>query len=551
MTSPLHPVPASDPQTRKVADSIAATLAKYGVRYAFGIPGNDVLELVRACEEHGIEFVLAKTEPAAAFMADAVYQLTGRPAVMIVAFGPGMSNAGAGLASATMERSAMLVLCGELATNRYGIYNHQAFDHLAFAAPLTKLAAPLNPERAAQQTARALDVALAYPAGPVMINCPANLTRAGASQDAVFEPRRSFATILSETAAADARSMIEAAGRPLALIGRGTLHDGITDAVGPFIEGWGLPFLTTYKVKGIVDERHPLCLGSVGLSPVVDTENLGLIEEADLMVLVGFDPIELRDAWLDAWPEDRPCLTIDHGPQTHRIFPVGRQALGDVGGILRQLTPSEQRENNWPEERLTAFKDAVAHIVRPRESKTGISPAALFKTVGDMAGEDWILTVDVGAHRILANHVIDCRRPGQLMQSNGLGCMGYAIPAAVGAQLVHPDRPVVALVGDGCALMTLGELGIAAERDQPLVVVVLNDATLALIKLKQNKMQLDARGVDFGDARFDRIGEGFGAHGLRVDTLEAFTDALRGAVAERRFTVIDAVIDPAEYWEQM
>jgi len=161
------------------------------------------------------------------------------------------------------------------------------------------------------------------------------------------------------------------------------------------------------------------------------------------------------------------------------------------------------------------------------------------------------MTVDVGAHRILANHVVKCHVPGQLMQSNGLCCMGYAVPAAIGAQLVHPERPVVALVGDGCMLMTQGELAIAAERDLPIVVVVLNDGALSLIKLKQAKMQMAPRAVDFGAPRFDVIGQGFGAAVHRVETIEALAAALREAVASRKFTVIDAVVDPAEYMEQM
>jgi acetolactate synthase-1/2/3 large subunit len=161
------------------------------------------------------------------------------------------------------------------------------------------------------------------------------------------------------------------------------------------------------------------------------------------------------------------------------------------------------------------------------------------------------MTVDVGAHRILANHVLRCRAPGQLLQSNGLGCMGYAVPAAIAAQLVHPDRPVVAMLGDGCMLMTLGELAVAAERKLPLVVVVLNDAKLSLIALKQDKMKLQPRGVDFASPDFARIAEGFGAVGVRVETLEQFEVAFDGALAARTLTVIDAAIDPAEYWEQM
>jgi acetolactate synthase-1/2/3 large subunit len=197
------------------------------------------------------------------------------------------------------------------------------------------------------------------------------------------------------------------------------------------------------------------------------------------------------------------------------------------------------------------LRDTVATIVRPRRPDKGISPAALFAEVSAQATADWIMTVDVGAHRILANHVVKCRVAGQLMQSNGLGCMGYAVPAAIGAQLVHPARPVVALVGDGCMLMTQGELALAAERDLPIVIVVLNDAALSLIKLKQAKMQMVPRAVDFVSPRFDIIGQGFGAVARGVETLAEFAAALREAVTNRRFTVIDALIDPAEYMEQM
>lgn len=535
-----------------VADSIAKTMAAYGVRFAFGIPGNDVLELIRAGEEAGITFVLAKSEPAAAFMADAVYQVSGAPAVLIAALGPGLSNAMAGIAGALMERTAMLVLSGEMATRQLGIYNHQVFNHVDLALPVTKYAEQINPARAAQQVARALDIATAYPAGPVLLNIPADYSKAAATQTPVYQPPSVFDSQLTRDGAAGAEVMLKKAARPLALIGRGALRDGMRSPLQAFLEAWSMPFFATYKAKGVVDERHPLCLGSVGLSPVIDAENLKLIKDVDLLVLIGFDPIELRDAWLDAWSETTPCLAIDWSVQTHRIFPVGRQALGRVDAILKQLTPQKPEKRTLGLAAQTAtLKNTVAHIVRPRTSKHGISPAALFKAVDDALREDWLLTVDVGAHRILANHVIRCRSPGQLLQSNGLGCMGYALPAAIGAQLVRPQAPIVALIGDGCMLMTLGELAIAAERRLPLVVVVLNDSALALIKLKQSKMQMAPRAVDFESPRFDVVAEGFGAKGVRIDTIEAFVTAFNEALASRRLTVIDAMIDPAEYWEQM
>jgi len=537
----------------KVADAVAKTLRKYGVRFAFGIPGNDVLETVRACEEQGIEFVLGKSEPSCAFMADAVYQLTGAPAVLIPALGPGISNAMSGIAGAMQERSALLVLCGEMGTANMGIYNHQAFDHVALARPVTKYAEQLNPKRTAQQVAKALDIALAYPAGPVLLNVPADHNRAEAASEDDYRPAKLALTALASAEAERLRAMLAAARRPLLLIGRGALLGQVPAALSAFVEAWQLPFLCTYKAKGVIAEQHALCLGSVGLSPVVDAENMKLVREADLILMLSFDPIELRDAWLDAWPEAQAVVSLDWGPLNHRIFPEGERAYGHLPGMLAQLMPGARADKaaSWGMPRLRQLKDAAAHIVRARAPAKGISPAALFAAVSAQATGDWIMTVDVGSHRILANHVIRCRTPGQLLQSNGLGCMGYALPAAIGAQLVHPEKPVVAMLGDGCMLMTQGELAVAAERNLPIVVVVLNDASLSLIKLKQSKMHMAARATDFVSPRFDIIAQGFGAKGVRVDDIAAFDQALRAAVASRRFTLIDAQVDPSEYWEQM
>ncbi|MBL8834253.1 MAG: thiamine pyrophosphate-binding protein, partial [Rhodospirillales bacterium] len=240
----------------KVADKLAATLRNWGASFAFGIPGNDVLETVRACEEAGIRFVLAKSEPAAAFMADAVCQITGKPQVLIPALGPGIANATAGIAGALMERSPLAVLTGEMATGNMQIYNHQVFDHVALATPVTKYAATLNATRPAQQMARALDIATAYPAGPVMLNVPADLGRAESTESFDAHPVAVARTALAGDAAVAVRLAIARAKRPLALIGRGAMHEGVPGMLRNFLESWNMPFFATYKAKGTVDEAH-------------------------------------------------------------------------------------------------------------------------------------------------------------------------------------------------------------------------------------------------------------------------------------------------------
>jgi acetolactate synthase-1/2/3 large subunit len=534
-----------------VADQIAATLQAYGGQFAVGIPGNDVLETIRACTDRGIRFVLAKSEPSAAFIADAIWQVTERPVALIPALGPGLANAISGLAGALMERTALLVLTGEVATGQAKIYTHQVFDHVALAKPVVKYAADLNGARAAQQTAKALDIALAYPAGPAMLNIPADINLQTAKPAAIpMAPKRPRVALAADEAQR-LSAMIEQAARPLVLIGRGALIGAVPAALQRFVEARRIPFFASYKAKGTVSDKHPLSLGAVGLSPVVDQINLKQVEAADLLILVGFDPIELRDAWIDAWPVDQAVIALDWGPLDHRVFPVGEEAFGDLPTLLAQLTPTLTETRPGLVEAVALHRAEVAGIVRPRNPAEAISPAGLFKTVSDRIKPDWLLTVDVGAHRILASHVVDCILPGQMLQSNGLCCMGYAVPAAIGAQLARPEATVVALVGDGCMLMSLGDLALAAELDLPLVVVVLNDDALSLIKLKQSKMQMAPQAVDFRSPRFAEIARGMGGAGVRVESLAAFEAAFDRAVASRRFTVIDAVVDPAEYLEQM
>ena len=539
-------------EPKSVADVVAATLRNYGARFAFGIPGNDVLETVRACEEAGIEFVLAKSEPSAAFMADAVWQLTGEPSILIPALGPGISNAVSGIAGALMERSAVIVLSGEMMTKNMGIYNQQVFDHVALCRPVTKYAEQLNPQRAGQQVAKALDIAMTWPAGPVMLNVAADANKSAAADEACSPGVR-----LTQTLSDDSRdaliALLAGASKPLALIGRGALMSSAPASVEKFIRDWQIPFAATYKAKGVIDERDPLCVGSVGLSPVVDAITLRAVQESDLLVMIGFDPIELRDAWVDGWPANKPVLTLDWAPTNDRIFPRGREGYGTLPAMLHQLSrPGSPRPSGWTASAtLPAVRAEVGAVVKPRTPAHGISPAALFDAIDRRNRPDWIMTVDVGAHRILANHVLHCQAPGQLLQSNGLGCMGYAIPAAIGAQLVHREKTVVAMLGDGCMLMTLGEVALAAEKGLPIVIVVLNDHKLSLIALKQDKMKMESRGVDFRSPDFATIAKGFGAEGVRVTTLAEFERAFESAVASRKLTVIDAVVDPSEYWEQM
>ncbi len=542
---------ARDGGKESVAVRIAETMKAYGVRFVFGIPGNDVLELIRACEAQDIRFILAKSEPSAGFMADAVAQLTGNPAACIFALGPGVVNGATGIAGALMERTPVIFLGGEMATDRRGLYTHQVFDHVALMTPITKMAAELNPDRAAQQTAKALDLALTEPMGPVFLNCPADATRAGAGETEPCAPTPQKQGIADAATCKSATASLARAKKPLALIGLGALRNGTPGAVSSFIEGWQMPFLTTFKTKGVISERHPLSLGALGLSPIVDELTLELVSEADHLTLIGFDPIELRDAWINAWGPDKPCISLEWAVQTTRVFPPGTQIIGDLPANLYALAQDANPSPYWPGKTLDDFRQGAAAIVAPREPEKGVSPAALFACVNDHLDDDTICTVDVGAHRILAAHALQCTCPNQLLQSNGLCSMGYAIPAAIAASLAAPDKRLVALLGDGSALMSLGELAVVAEHGLRVTVVVLNDDALTLIELKQTKMQVETGAVRFKSPNFMEVAGGFGIKAARAATNDEFRDLYEQSLNAEGPMLIEAVCDPSEYWDQM
>ena len=534
-----------------VALRIAETMHAYGVRFAFGIPGNDVLELIRACETVGIRFVLVKSEPSAGFMADAIAQLTGNPAACIFALGPGVANGVTGIAGAYLERTPVIILGGEMAPNRRGLYTHQVFDHVALMTPITKWAGELNPERAAQLTAKALDIALAEPRGAVYLNCPGSVNSAEATEGAAYAPSTASLGACGDDVAAQARTSLASAERPLALIGLGALRPGIAEPLMKFLEAWQIPFLTTFKAKGAVSERHPLALGALGLSPIIDEPILKLVRDADHLALIGFDPVELRDAWLDAWDMDMPCLTIDWALQNDRVFPAGQQVIGDLGANLDILGQEASSASAWPEMELADFRQKIAGLVAPRDPDDGISPAALFAAIDTDLTDTQILSLDVGAHRILACHALHCLIPNQLLQSNGLCSMGYALPSAAAAALAEPQKRAIAILGDGCALMSLGELALIAEHNLPVTIVILNDARLALIELKQSKMQVETSAVRFASPQFAELASGFGIDSFRAVTNGEFRSAYQRSLSAKGPVLIEAICDPSEYWDQM
>ncbi|MEM6482667.1 MAG: thiamine pyrophosphate-dependent enzyme, partial [Pseudomonadota bacterium] len=345
--------------------------------------------------------------------------------------------------------------------------------------------------------------------------------------------------------AALARKALADAKRPLAIVGLDVLRDGSHTVLRAFLEQFSIPFVTTYKAKGVLPEDHPLCLGGAGLSPLADRHLLPLISEADLVLCIGYDPIEMRTGWRDVVdPERQYVIDIAAVANTHYMHQATINIVGDTGETLEMLAQSQGVPPVWPGNQPENTRHALRSAFGEGDTW---GPAAVIAQTRATLPQNTLATADSGAHRILLSQMWMCHEPRGLIQSSALCTMGCAVPMAMGLKIAEPDRPVISFSGDAGFLMVAGELATAAEMGLNPIFLVFVDASLALIELKQRQRQMTNRGVDFARHDFAAIGRAMGGEGVRVDNREALRDALTYALDCPRFTVIAAEIDGCAY----
>lgn len=529
----------------RAADKLARRLYAAGCRYAFGMPGGEVLTLVDALEAAGIRFVLCKHENAAGFMAEGVHHVDGAPAILVATVGPGALNCVNVVANADQDRVPMIVLTGCVDADEALTYTHQVLDHQAVFRPVTRATFRLTADSADIVADKAVAIATQPRCGPVHIDVPIGVADAP-SPDRTIPHRPHAAPVApSGPALALAQNWLAGAKRPVALIGLDVLRDDSAFLLRAFLEHFSIPFITTYKAKGVLREDHPLCLGAAGLSPKADALLLPLVHRADLILAIGYDPIEMRTGWRDPWdPAQQKVIDIAAVPNTHYMHQAGLNFVADTGATVEALAQGVPGRPVWPDGEPDAVRAALAQVFAGDEDW---GPAAIIAETRAVMPDGTRASVDSGAHRILLSQMWTCEAPKALVQSTGLCTMGCAVPLAMGLKLAAPDRPVVGFTGDAGMLMVAGELATAAELDIAPIFVVFVDASLALIELKQRQRQLPNAGVDFGHHDFAALGRALGGHGVTVRSRGELRAALGDAMGADRFTVIAAEIDRESY----
>jgi acetolactate synthase-1/2/3 large subunit len=525
-----------------VADVIVRRLVEAGVPTLVGMPGGGSnLDLIEAAGRAGLPFTLAHTETAGAFIACAQAELTGRPGACLATLGPGVSSLVNGAAHASLDRVPILLLTDAMPANVRDTYQHQRIDHAALFAPVTKGSVTMEAAHADELITRALKLAVAPAPGPVHVDIPSDVARKPAVLNETFnasEPQRAPAIDLSAV-----RTLLGTARRLIVIAGLGVRDARDADALRTLCERCRIPALVTYKAKGVIPDEHPLFAGVFTLGAL----ERPVIDKADVIIGVGLDPVEFLPR---PWEYRAPVVALSRAVVEQQHLPLAASIVGDLPETLHAIEALLPSSNEW---RADDIRD---HARRQRDAMRiagngGWSPSSAVEAAARNVEPDTQVTVDAGAHMFPIMALWPARRPRQILISNGLSTMGFALPSAIGAALLDRTRRVVALTGDGGLLMCLAELGTAARERLKVTTIVFNDRSLSLIRIKQEKLGYPAAGMSLDGVDWQGAARTFGVRAWRAQNDAEMARCLASAAATDGPALVEAVVDPATYPDTM
>ena len=531
----------AEPQT--AAGLLVSCLENEGVEYVYGIPGEETLDVNHALEHsESIRFIPVRHEESAAFMADAYGRYTHRPGVCLSTLGPGATNLTTGIADAYLDRAPMVALTGQVGIQQMHKETHQYIDVVEMLRPITKWNARVGDPRVVPETVRkAFALAAAEKPGATHLELPEDVMSHPAQGSPL--PRMSAASAAPAYESLDgAARLLQAARRPVLLVGNGVVRTDSAQALRRFCEQTGLHVITTFMGKGVVDADDEHYLFTAGLRSQDYPQ--GLMGKVDLVVTVGYDLVEWSPT---AWnPDGRlDIVCIDTQPADIDAHYVPRvELIGDIGAILDRLSemlavsPPAAYEIPPYHEALLSVLDVGSDDDHP------VKPQRALHDLRNVMGPKDLLVSDVGAHKLWIARLWQAHEPNTVWISNGFAAMGFALPAAISAALAAGGRhKVVAVVGDGGFLMSASELETAVRLRVPLACVIWSDGSFGLIEMHQERRFGHVTGTRFGNPDFVALARSFGAEGLRVERARDLAPTLERALRAEGPVVVDVPID--------
>lgn len=536
--------------SRRASDLFVECLEAEGVRYVFGIPGEETLDLNESIEDSSIQFIPVRHEQGGAYMADMYGRLTGRAGVCLGTLGPGATNLVTAVADAYLDRAPLVALTGQSDLERMHKESHQYIDLVRLMQPITKWNARVTaPEIVPEVVRKAFKLAEAEKPGATHLELPEDVMGeaipSGAGAPTPLPRGRDGRGPIGEPRARDllrAAEIIRNAENPVALAGNGVVRGGAAPALREFSRATGIKVAETFMAKGVLDADSANALGTVGLQS--RDYALAGFEDADVVIAIGYDLVEHAPKHWNP-RRDKRIVVIDTVPaEIDANFVPDVELIGDLYAVLARLgeecrgmvhTGGSARLRELVGGRLRAAAGDDAFPVQP--------PRALLELRKAMGRED-VLISDVGLHKLWIGRMFPAHEPNTVLIANGLAGMGFAVPCAIGAKLVHPERKVVTVSGDGGFLMNCQELETAKRLRTPFVNIVWENRQYGSIVWKQDKKFGRHFGVDFDNPDFVKLAEAFGLPAWRAESIDDFAERLHRALA---LDVPSLIVLPIDY----
>lgn len=531
------------------AELLVRCLENEGVRFVFALPGEETLGLTDAFLDSGIHVVHTRHEQGAAFMADVYGRLSGKAGVCLSTLGPGATNLMTGIVDAYLDRAPLVAITGQVSLNRRHKESHQYIDVISMLKPVTKWNTSIPKSEVIPEAIRkAFKVAQMEKPGSTHLELPEDVAdQSLEGADRVLEPLFVQAPAAPEPSLAQVARAVESirrARRPVILAGNGVVRGRAYEEVRQFARQLEIPVLHTFMAKGVMADSDRLSLYTLGLQ--ARDYSASVMERADLVIALGYDFVEYAPCF---WNPDRNkhIVHIDPSPaevDEHYIVDVG--LLGDIRLALGQIAPHlTPFDSDWAREARATVVEGFASELQGGSSGP-IRPQWLMRELRAALGADDLIICDVGAHKLWMARMFPCELPNSCIISNGFAAMGIAVPGALSAKLLHPERRVVAVTGDGGFLMNSQELETAVRLRLPLVVLVWRDNGYGVIRWKQTVRFGRSASVDFGNPDLVRYAESFGARGYRITDVSELRPVLTEALRSALPVVIDCVVDYEE-----
>lgn len=531
------------------ANVMAKYFAQAKIPYIFGYPGDPSIELMEQCRREGLEFILTCREGTAAFMADAFGQLTGLPGVCVSTLGPGSTNLVNGVATAFLDRTPMIAISGQISTKLEPVFTHQYVDHNRLFAPVSKWTTHIVPEAAGSIMRKAFRVATAERPGPVHITTAANVLTAEATDSDLRLPPFAPAAEVTEafTVSGDTSrpaALLDRARRPVLLVGMSAVRARCAPALRALAEELGIPVVVSPKAKGIFPEDHPYFAGTIDMA--CNKKVWSFLASSDLILAVGFDAVEL----IKPWELKVPVVHIDSTPNIDQVYAADVEFVGAIPTVLEAFRAAGRGTARWTEQEVGKYRTDLFDEYYSGQVAGKLNPSEVVDTVRQALPPSTIATTDVGSHKLLVGQGWRAHQPQSLLMTNGLSSMGFSLPGAIAAKLIHRDRPVVCFTGDGGFAMVQSELRVAASLGLGVLVVVFCDNSLHRIEVKQMVKKYPSVGTRFEPSDLVKLAEAMGCDGERADSQQALAAIVSKGAHLTRPLVVEARVDPTQYVNQ-